>query len=58
MSEGGDGHSNAIKDVRENKIALWSKSRMECSKSKKYSFSCPIFGYIVVGENARASTYN
>ena len=30
---------------------------MECSKGKKYSFQCPIIGYIVTGENTRGSTY-
>ena len=57
MSKGGGGHSNAVKDVRENKTALWSELRTEYSKGKKYSFLCPIFGYIVTGENARRSTY-
>ena len=57
MSGGGDDHSNAIKDVHENKIALWSKSKMECNKGKKYSFLCPIFGYTITGENARGSIY-
>ena len=55
VSEGRDGHSNAVKDVRENKIALRSESRMECSKGKKYSFLCPIFGYTITGENAWGS---
>ena len=57
MSEGGDGHSNAVKDVRKNKTALLFESRMECSKGKKYSFLCPIFGYTITGENARGSIY-
>ena len=57
MSDGGDGPSNAIKDVRENKTALRSESRMECNKGKKYSFLCPIFGYTIMGENARGSIY-
>ena len=55
MSGGGDGHSNAVKDVRDNKTALWSESQMECSKGKEYSFLCPIFGYTITGENARGS---
>ena len=54
---GGDGHLNAVKDVRENKTALRSESRMECSKGKKYSFLCPIFGYTIMGENAWCSIY-
>ena len=37
MSEGEDSHPNVIKDVRENKTALWSELRTECSKGKKYS---------------------
>ena len=53
MCEGGDAHSNAVKDVRKNKTALRSKSRMECSKGKKYSFLCPIFEYTITGENVR-----
>ena len=53
----GDGHSNVVKDVRENKTALRSESRMECNKGKKYSFLCPIFGYTITGENARGSIY-
>ena len=57
MSGGGDGHSNVIKDVRENKTALRSESRMECNKGKKYFCLCPIFGYIITGENARGSIY-
>ena len=57
MFEGGDGHSNAVKDVCEDKIALRSESRMECSKGKKYYFLCPIFGYTITGENARDSIY-
>ena len=57
MFGGGDGHSNTVKDVRKNKTALWSESRIECSKGKKYSFLCPIFGYAITGENARGSIY-
>ena len=57
MSRDGDGHSNAVKDVRENKTTLRSESQMECSKGKKYSFLCPIFGYTITGENARDSIY-
>ena len=57
MSGGVDGHSNTVKDIRENKTALWSESRMECSKGKKYSFLCPIFGYTITGENARGFIY-
>ena len=57
MSGGGDGHSNAVKDVRENKTALRSESRMECSNGKKYSFLYPIFGYTITGENARGCIY-
>ena len=30
---------------------------MECSKGKKYSFLCPIFGYTITGENVRGSIY-
>ena len=37
MSEGEDSHPNVIKDVRENKTALWSELRTECSKGKIYS---------------------
>ena len=58
MSGGDDGCPNVVKDVRENKIALWSKLQTECSKGKKYSFLCPIFGYIVTSENVRGSTYS
>ena len=57
MSEGRDDHSNAVKNVRENKTALRSESRMEYSKGKKYSFLCPIFGYTITGENARSTIY-
>ena len=57
LSEGGDGHSNAVKDVCENKTALRSESRMECNKGKKYSFLCPVFGYTITGENAQDSIY-
>ena len=57
MFGGGDGHSNAVKDVRENKTALRFESRMECNKGKKYSFLCPIFGYTITGENVRGSIY-
>ena len=52
-----DGHSNAKKDVRENKTALQSESRMECNKGKKYSFLCPIFWYTMTGKNAQGSIY-
>ena len=54
---GRDDHSNVIKDVRENKTALRSESRMECCKGKKYSFLCPIFEYTITGENAWGSIY-
>ena len=57
MSGGGDVHPNTVKDVRENKTALRSESRMECSKGKKYSFLYPIFEHTIRGENARGSIY-
>ena len=44
------------KNVRENKTALRFELWTECNKGKKYSFLCPIFGYIVTSENTWGST--
>ena len=58
MFGGEDGRPNAVEDAHENKTALRLESWTECSNDRKYSFMCPIFGYIIMDENARGSTYS
>ena len=59
LSGSEDNHPNVVKEIFvRTKTALRSELRTECNKGKKYSFLCPIFGYIVTGENAQGSTYS
>ena len=54
MSRGEDSHPNAVKKCSQEQ----NRSTKCCSKGKKYSFLCPIFGYIIMSENARGFTYS